>query len=458
MNTHPSLLRPLLYRWFVQYNPFFTASALCVLGGVLVLSRALGVGSERLLTVVLEMYQWLLVGGAGVLYRRLHERRPATILGLLAVVFAMDPTLQVSALSSAGSVVGATLWIVSFAAKLRALVWAFRLRVTDAVCTLPVVGAVFVVAIMLARWAAAESWLPSFVAWAAFAWSFAAVRVTWTVESLAGLNDDAEKIFPRVLKAVVGIAVAGALYQVVNVCLAFHPMTVFVAVGSVVLALATNRTDAADVVRYVVGGTFLFLLGGDLQAALLPVSVVLLVTSHRFALVALLTVVFAHRAVVVGVPAWDEPVARFALDLVSTGVLVVAVLHHRARWVLLGLPVLNHAWLGAMAKTCVTIVATGFAAMSAQGLGGLLVGAGFVLLPAGVALHRWLSRSLDGWTQLQEQALARVAVDAGLLDDDRSALASMPGPSSSAPAFSSTAVSTVAATMAPTAITPGTRL
>src|SRR4051794_33204172 len=87
----------LLVRWFVQYNPLFTMSALCVLGGVLLLSRHLQTNNDDVtlgLSFVVELYQWLLIGTAGLLFRRLNEHRPGVILGIIAVVFLVDPTLQ----------------------------------------------------------------------------------------------------------------------------------------------------------------------------------------------------------------------------------------------------------------------------------------------------------------------------------------------------------------------------
>ena len=75
LSPHPRLF----VRWFVQYNPMFTASALCVLGGVLLLSCATGSAANVALTGILEVYQWLVIGTAALLYRRLLERRPAAI-------------------------------------------------------------------------------------------------------------------------------------------------------------------------------------------------------------------------------------------------------------------------------------------------------------------------------------------------------------------------------------------
>src|SRR5690349_7049422 len=96
LTPHPRLV----VRWFIQYNPFFTASALCVLGGILLARQALGSSADVALTIVLELYQALVIAIAALLYRRLLERRPAAILGVIALVFLVDPTLQLSALAA----------------------------------------------------------------------------------------------------------------------------------------------------------------------------------------------------------------------------------------------------------------------------------------------------------------------------------------------------------------------
>ncbi len=131
-------MRRLIHRWFVQYNPLYFASALCVLAGVLLLSEGFsgagaGSGSGGVgLTAVLEFYQWLLIGAAALLFRREGQRRPAVILGIVTMVYLGDPTFQIEgmALLGLGGLLPSLLWVGSVALKLRALVWAFRLRLS----------------------------------------------------------------------------------------------------------------------------------------------------------------------------------------------------------------------------------------------------------------------------------------------------------------------------------------
>lgn len=163
MNTTPSgthLIEPfspdprLLVRWFVQYNPLFTMSALCVLGGVLLLSRHLQTTSDDVtlgISFVVELYQWMLIGTAGLLYRRLNEHRPGVILGVIAVVFLVDPTLHLSALATSEHLGMCALWVVLVAAKLHALQYAFCLRLSLAARVVPVLGALLVAVLPNAR-------------------------------------------------------------------------------------------------------------------------------------------------------------------------------------------------------------------------------------------------------------------------------------------------------------------
>src|ERR1044071_9674827 len=150
---HPRLF----VRWFVQYNPMFTASALCVLGGVLLLSCALGKDACVALAGVLVLYQWIVIATAALLYRRLLERRPAAILGVIQLAFMIDPTLQLSSLAGgasdgdAASIATTVWWVVSFALKLRALEHAFHLRLYHAPRVIPVVAAALTALVPNAR-------------------------------------------------------------------------------------------------------------------------------------------------------------------------------------------------------------------------------------------------------------------------------------------------------------------
>jgi MFS family permease len=101
-----------------------------------------------------------------------------------------------------------------------------------------------------------------------------------------------------------------------------------------------------------------------------------------------------HRVATAAVPAFDHPGIRIAGDLFASAALIALVVRHRSRWMLGGLPVLNHAWAVPALRAIASFVVDTATATSARGWGGLLLIAGFALLPLGVVVHRKLSRSL----------------------------------------------------------------
>jgi hypothetical protein len=88
--------RAVAFRWFVQYNPLYFASALCVLAGVFLVAHGLhedDFASKLGIAASTEVYQLLLIAGAWLLLRS-GQRRAATLLGLAALVFLMDVSLD----------------------------------------------------------------------------------------------------------------------------------------------------------------------------------------------------------------------------------------------------------------------------------------------------------------------------------------------------------------------------
>ncbi|HEX7896679.1 MAG TPA: hypothetical protein VF950_02905 [Planctomycetota bacterium] len=80
------------HRWFVEYNPLYFASAMCVFAGVWLVSAGLPVdhfASKAAVVGITEAYQLLLILGAWLLLRA-GQRRPAALLGLVALLFALD--------------------------------------------------------------------------------------------------------------------------------------------------------------------------------------------------------------------------------------------------------------------------------------------------------------------------------------------------------------------------------
>ncbi|HVE40508.1 MAG TPA: hypothetical protein VNM14_11500 [Planctomycetota bacterium] len=88
--------RAILYRCFVEYNPLYFASSMCILAGVFLLAHALpreAWGSKFGIVSSTEAYQFLLLAAAAILLRA-GLKRPAAILGLTALVFLLDAALN----------------------------------------------------------------------------------------------------------------------------------------------------------------------------------------------------------------------------------------------------------------------------------------------------------------------------------------------------------------------------
>ena len=172
--------RAVLHRWFVKYNPLYLVSATLVLYGVTLLMQTTseegGLFGQLSSTVVAEVYAWALIGSAAVLTRR-GLWRPAVMLALVTALYQCDLTLQLERSVYLGTpgVVATALWLVSFAAKLRALAWAMRLRLSRSAFIVPVFGAVG---------AAAVPWILSECT-ARFATSAVGLIVFWII--VAGL-------------------------------------------------------------------------------------------------------------------------------------------------------------------------------------------------------------------------------------------------------------------------------
>jgi hypothetical protein len=124
----------LFHRWFVQYNPLYFFSALCVLAGVLLISRSLPeVGLDRgrlFLAGVVQLYELLLIGAAALLFRAAGQRRPAVMLAIVAIPFLFDWTFQTETLSVVGEagIIAAAVWAALVPIKMLLLAWTFRLR------------------------------------------------------------------------------------------------------------------------------------------------------------------------------------------------------------------------------------------------------------------------------------------------------------------------------------------
>jgi hypothetical protein len=88
--------REFAYQAFVQYNPLYFASALCILAGVFLVARELpkeAFGSKAGIVASTEAYEFLLIAAAAILLRA-GLKRPAALLGLTCLVFMLDVAMN----------------------------------------------------------------------------------------------------------------------------------------------------------------------------------------------------------------------------------------------------------------------------------------------------------------------------------------------------------------------------
>jgi len=80
-------------------------------------------------SAVMQIYELVLIAGAALLFRGASQYRPSVILGLLAVFFMFDCTLQTEGLATV-SPFYAIVWICMIPVKITAFGFAFRLRLS----------------------------------------------------------------------------------------------------------------------------------------------------------------------------------------------------------------------------------------------------------------------------------------------------------------------------------------
>lgn len=251
-------LRRLLHRWLVEYNPLYLVSAALVLVGVILSSQDLagqGTLAQLGITAIAEVYAWALIGGAALLVR-IRLRRPAVMLALLAALYQCDLTLhtETSAYLGLAGVLGSVGWFLGFAAKLRALSWAMRLRLSRSAFGVAIFGAAM---ITVFPWAsrvldgpAASSLLG--------AWVFALFAAgAWTSRRITSAAIDTEwaaKVARRSIRATwAGWATMVLLH--VGFWLSQDPTLSARALAPAAMLLVTRRLQRESRVWLVVAGT-----------------------------------------------------------------------------------------------------------------------------------------------------------------------------------------------------------
>ncbi|MFH1349730.1 MAG: hypothetical protein ABII26_02220 [Pseudomonadota bacterium] len=135
------------HTWFVQYNPLYFFSALCLLLGMFLIAQGLEEMDWRqgqlLLTAVIQLYEILLLTGGALLFRVARQYRPAVILGLIELFFLFDCTFRTMMMTTLGGVGSITtvVWVAMVTLKLYALAWAFCLKLSLAAVIVPTLAA-----------------------------------------------------------------------------------------------------------------------------------------------------------------------------------------------------------------------------------------------------------------------------------------------------------------------------
>lgn len=290
--TGPSPLERLFHRWFIQYNPLYLVSAMLVLVGLTMISRALagdlslsgqlGVGAAS------ELYALALIGAAALLMH-LDLPRPATFVALLAVLYQGDLALTTETHALLGTIgkLASAIWLLLFVAKLHALSRAMRLRVSPSAWLVATLGALglamvphlsraldrgalsAVVALWLFALLAAALWTPRTVTSTVprDAWGHTverrALRATWTIWACLAFAHAAlwcreyhldEGVFAPMALLLATRWMRGELAALTSVSatLAFVATTMparlpaVALMGAVVLALGAVRVPAAE--------------------------------------------------------------------------------------------------------------------------------------------------------------------------------------------------------------------
>lgn len=279
MHTERSPLERLLHRWFVQYNPSYLASAALVVVGLTLLSRGLAhdtsLFGQLAVGLASEAYALCLIGGAALLVR-LRLPRPATFVGLIAVLYQGDLALSTETHALLGSIgwLCSAVFFVLFAVKLRALAWALKLRLSRSAMLVPLLfGAGLAVVPHLVR-ALGTTLTSAFVALWAFATVFAGLWTSREVSSQRPLDTWGETVRRRALAATWLIWSSLGLLHVTFWVLQYHLDTGALLIALPLLATRSLRRER-DVLACVLSVS---LFAGITQPHFLPLTALLSAT------------------------------------------------------------------------------------------------------------------------------------------------------------------------------------
>lgn len=388
----------LLHRWFVQYNPLYFTSALCVLAGAFLLTRdpADWDNGQIALAGVIQVYELALIAGAAFLFNLPGQRRPAVILGITAIAFLFDVTFRSEGLASVGphTLNAATAWAVLAALKLTLLAHALRVRLPVAHWVAWVLGALAIAAgpqLLAARVLDPEYVLVG-ACWLGLALAALAVWGMPEVRCEVALDEWGRTVLNRVVRAA-PLTWTGLYWtHVVTWCgiyeLTLHPACF---APAILLLPLLARNQASAWILSTIALAVAWRLASHWPDIFVHVAVLLSLGLGikafqagwpRLHVAAILAAYLAAAAHLAGGPPLAPP--PLWLALVSAAVLLALAWRYR----------LGSA-LGA-ALLCAAPGVVPHLPATQGGWGASLLGAGFAALAAGIAFNWWSSREPSG--------------------------------------------------------------
>ncbi len=219
-NADRDYWRRLLHRWFVQYNPLYLVSAALCIAGLRLLSQGNAEHGSMIgdlgIAGITEIYAFALIGGAALL-TRLGQRRPAVIVALLAALYQGDLSLHTEGCIFFGAtgIVAAAVWVAIFVAKLHALAWAVKVRLSRSAIGLAsyaALGLAVIPQVIHRMNGGPRSGLVALWVFSVFALG---LHVTRSVVSLVDLDDWGRTVLRRSLRAIWLLWALGLVLHVV---------------------------------------------------------------------------------------------------------------------------------------------------------------------------------------------------------------------------------------------------
>ncbi len=373
------------HHWFVQYNPLYFFSALCVLAGMFLISRGMEDwdAGQVFLACVMQTYELLLIAGAALLFKMKRQRRPAVILALVAVFFLLDPTLRTEGLAMFGTagIFASAVWLCLLLAKLLGLRYAFSLRLSLSHLTLPLIGGLALIGVpqLLQRPDPDPELLIVAAAWLGAALAAAALWYLPPVRCELVTGDWGKVVLSRATRAA-GLVWAGIYLYHLIAWIGIYEVQLSMAVAVpylILVPMAFRREDGIWCAAAGVLGAALLDPGAFADAAL-PLAMVLAWRARGLGLPRLYVgaVLCAYLGLwTVDMQSHTLPEPNFAINFIAAGALLALA------WRLKVYSALPAALL------CLLPGSGAFLPRTAEQWGSVLLALGFIVLLGGFAIN-----------------------------------------------------------------------